>query len=387
MIVDDLDTILYNKLSQDKQLPENISNELKDIIYKSIYNDKTIKQIRHYSLSRIVAIACAMIITTTGIVYAAGKIIYDKIWKNPEKTVGFYAKEQDVKEEEKEISMSENEARKKAEEILQKFECNNEKIETINLENNPSDYQLDWCITTDNNTKIRFDAKGGEKFKIFFNSLLDKNIEKYRTTKIEAEKIARELCEKYGYNLDEYSNVEVYSNLNNEEESYIWYVDFYKEYDGIINPYENISIGFIPEINQIYYFTIQNLKYEDNPIEITDEQAKQIVLNAEEKIEVGYKIKDIDINIGIACMNGNAYLRLTDYEQYCKQLSQSYPSKNVVEYRIDKHVRKVWKVSLQYSIPEDTDKFDTNYNPIPEHYTYYVDATTGEIIGGSIIDI
>lgn len=380
---DDLDTILYNKLNQGKQLPENISNELKEIIYKSIYNEKTIKQAKYNSLSKMAAIACAIIISTTGIVYA-GKVIYDKIWKNPEKTVGFYATEQNIKEEN---SMSEEEAKKIANKILQKFGNNIEKIQTIGLENSPNDYQLDWCVTTDNNTKIRFDAKNAEKFKVFFNSVLDEEIKKYRTTKVNAEKIARDLCKEYGYNLNEYNNVEVHGNLATEEESYIWYVDFYKEYDGIINPYENISIGFIPEINQIYYFTIQNLTYENNSIEVTDEQAKQVVLEAEEKIEAEYKIKDINVKIGIACMNGNAYLRLTDYKQYREQLYQDYPSKDIVEYRTDKRVRKVWKVSLDYTIPEDINEPDVNYKPLSKQYIYYVDATTGEIIGGSIIDI
>lgn len=383
MIVDDLDNILYNQLSHDKKLPENISNELKNIIYKSIYNERITNQTKKYSLRKIITIACAIILATTSIAYA-GKVIYDKIWKSPEKTVGFYVEQPNINE--KEISISKDEAQKKAEEILQKFECDNEKIITIKLEESPDDYQVDWCITTNNNTQIRFDSEGGEEFKIFFNNILNKDIKNYRTTKIEAERTAKDLCKKYGYNLDNYNSIEIYGNLGTEEESYIWYADFYKEYDGIINYYENISIGFVPEINQIYYLVVQNLPYENNPIKITDEQAKQIVLDAEKEIKVKYEIRDIYTSIDIACMNGNAYLRLNDYEQYCNQLSQNYPSKDVVEYRTDKRVRKVWKVTLNYNIPLSVDKFDINYNLIPEHYTYYVDATTGEIIGGSTID-
>lgn len=383
MIVDDLDNILYNQLSHDKKLPENISNELKNIIYKSIYNERITNQTQKYSLRKIITIACAIILATTSIAYA-GKVIYDKIWKSPEKTVGFYVEQPNINE--KEISISKDEAQKKAEEILQKFECDNEKIITIKLEESPDDYQVDWCITTNNNTQIRFDSEGGEEFKIFFNNILNKDIKNYRTTKIEAERTAKDLCKKYGYNLDNYNSIEIYGNLGTEEESYIWYADFYKEYDGIINYYENISIGFVPEINQIYYLVVQNLPYENNPIKITGGQAKQIVLDAEKEIKVEYEIRDIYTSIDIACMNGNAYLRLNDYEQYCNQLSQNYPSKDVVEYRTDKRVRKVWKVTLNYNIPLSVDKFDINYNLIPERYTYYVDATTGEIIGGSTID-
>lgn len=378
---DELDEILYNKLSQEREIPEKISNELNDIIYRSIYNDKKIKITRNYSISKIIAIACAMIITTTGIVYA-GKVIYERIWENPEKTMGFYSEEKAVKEDEKENSISESEARKKAEEILQNFDCNDEKIKTIKLENNPSDYELDWCITTDNNTKIRFDAKGEAKLKIFFNSILEKNINKYRTNKNNAEKTARELCKYYGYNLDGYNKIEIYNNLNSEEESYIWYVDFYKEYDGITNLYEYISIGFVPEINQIYYFKVSNLKYENNPIEVTEEQAKQIVMETENEIKTNHKIKEINAKLDIAKMNGDAYLRTTDYEQYYKQLFQDYPSKNYIEYRTNNHVRKVWKVTITY----DVDHFNSSYDLFIRKYTYFVDSTTGEIIGGSLSD-
>ncbi len=43
-------------------------------------------------------------------------------------------------------------------------------------------------------------------------------------------------------------------------------------------------------------------------------------------------------------------------------------------YKVDNRVRKVWEVTIYY----DYYKYD-----YPERYVYYVDATTGEIIGGS----
>src|SRR5699024_1704978 len=130
---------------------------------------------------------------------------------------------------------------------------------------------------------------------------------------------------------------------NTEEDSYLWYIDFYKEYNGIINPYERISVGYVPEINEIYYFVVCDSKYENNSLEITEEQAKQIALEAEQKIDTGYKIKSVKTKLDIDRMNGDAYLRTTDYEQYCKQSTIEYPSKNYVEYRTEKSVRKVWK--------------------------------------------
>lgn len=379
--MDDLERKLYHDLSSGVKIPDKVRTVIEESIkYTNIKKKK-------YSFLKIAVTTCASLILTVGIVYA-GKAIYDEIWKAPEKTVGFYNNDDDIKIEDSGTLMNEDEARKKAEYILQKFECNDENIKEMKIENRPNDYQINWCITTDNNTIIRFDAYNGKNLKIFFKNLLNEDIEGYRTTKVEAEKTAREICEKYGYNLEKYNNIQVYSNLANEKESYIWYVDFYKEYDGIINPYENISIGFIPEINKLYYFIVQDLKYENNPIEITNEQAQQVVLEAEEKINTKYQIQNIYTNIAIACMNGNAYLRLTDYEQYCKQLYQEYPSEFVVEYRTDNRVRKVWKVTLEYNNSKETvNNVNEELNPLLDQYTYYIDATTGEIIGGTTIDV
>ena len=46
---------------------------------------------------------------------------------------------------------------------------------------------------------------------------------------------------------------------------------------------------------------------------------------------------------------------------------------NAVFYKVEDRVRKVWEVTITY------DHYEFDY---PERYVYFVDATTGEIIGG-----
>ena len=120
-----------------------------------------------------------------------------------------------------------------------------------------------------------------------------------------------------------------------------------------------------------------NGKYENNPVGIREGEGKQTGLKAEENIKINYTIKNVYINLEIAQMNGNAYLRTNDYEQYVKQQYIDYPSDNYVDYRTESKVRKVWAVTISYDILD-------NESTLEEYYTYFVDATTGEIIGGEI---
>lgn len=373
--MDELDKKLYNDLNLKIEIPQML-----DTIIKEGLNKKK----QYQSLSKIAIVICTILATTTGIVYA-GTIIYDKIWKKPEKIVGFYEEENKntITNEEREKVMSEEEARKKAEELLKKFKCDNEEIKTLELKNNTADYELSWFVETDKNTSIWINGREGKNFSISINSVLYEDIENYRTTEKKAEETARRFCKEYGYDLKEYSYVKITSNMNSEEESYIWNVNFYKKYDGIINRYESIKVSFIPETNKIYGFGVNYQKFEDNPIEITKEQAKEIALKEEQKISTKYAIENIDIQLDIASMNGLAYLRINDYDQLYEQTSADYSSEKWVTYRTENRVRKVWVVTIIYNIPNTVNKYDKSYNINEEQFSYYIDVTTGEIIGGS----
>ncbi len=371
----ELEQRLYHDLNLEIEIPDK---------FKRIIREGPRENKKYSKFAKIVATICATLLIGAGIVYA-GVSIYENIWKKPEKIEGFYSGEGEniypITEEEKSSVISESDAKKRAEQILKQFGCENEKIKSIEIENLAVDYDLLWHIRTDKNTEILIDAKNTDNFRIMLENELSE-VEKYEITEKEAEEIAKNICRKLGYNIDEYNDIRIFHNGLLDENIKMWKIVFYKEYNEIVNPYESIRIGFIPKTNKICYFFVSNREFENNPIEIREEQAKEIVLKEEEKITMKYKeIKNIETELGIIETNGNAYLRVTDYKKYREQLYKSYPEEDVALYRTESHIRRAWIVTIEYDVLEDTEES----NDINErYYSYFVDATTGEIIGGEL---
>lgn len=375
--MDQLDKKLYNDLNIDIGIPD----ELDTVIKKGLNRKK-----KHVSLLRKVASFFIITFITSGIVFA-GSVVYEKnVWKEPERVVVGSAEHSDNQNEPEQNTMSEDEARKKANEILEKFGYKDENIKEIELQNHIDDYDSSWHITTEQNTSIFIDASGDGSFNIN-NGNIYKDIEHYRTTKEEAVNTAREIAQKYGYDINDYGYVSVQSNLNSDKESYMYNVTFCKEYDGIRNPYESILISFIPQINVVKSFMFSNKKFENNPVEIKKEKAEEIALNEDNKLRTKYemyKIDKLETNLRIVSMNGYANFRANEYEQLHEQTSLDYPYEKWVFYRVDSRIRKAWVVSITYDT-NNVDKFNGKYNPNDERFSYFIDATTGEVIGGGSI--
>ncbi len=377
--MDQLDKKLYNDLNIKIEIPD----ELDTVIKSGLNRKKT-----HASLLRRIASFFIITFITSGIVFA-GSVVYEKnIWKEPQKVVVGSAEQSDNQNVPKQNIMSEDEARKKANEILEKFGYKDDKIKTMELQDHIDDYDSSWHITTEQNINIFIDASGDGSFSISNGNIYYKDIEHYRTTKEEAVNTAREIAQEYGYDIKDYGYVRVESNLNSDEESYRYIVTFCKEYDGIRNPYESILISFIPQINVVTSFMVSNKKFENNPVEITKEKAEEIVLSEEHKLSTKYKmyeIEKIETELRIVSMNGEAYLRTNDYEQLHEQTSGNYPYENWVFYRTESRIRMAWLVRIIYDIPDDVNKFDGSYNMNDKKFSYFIDATTGEVIGGGSI--
>ena len=213
--------------------------------------------------------------------------------------------------------------------------------------------------------------------------------EKYAITRQEAKKAAYELLEKYKPQDSQgtYELLSLRGNGNSEADSYIWYAEFYKKYDNLINPAEKILIGWIPTINSLYCLEISNYVYENNEQIISKDEATEIAKNKEKQINPEGQIKNIQTEIKIEQMNESVFLREKygkDYEsgKWNKEKigENGYKLKNdAVFYKTDERVRKVWRVTMEY---EKIDK-----DNLLHYYSYYVDATTGEIIGGEIGDL
>lgn len=360
----------------DKKIMNNILSKSRMKIATSEFEKENIKK-TNKNIPKLVATFVITTIVTGGLVYATGTAIYDKIWKQPET----YKVSNEITEKDKEDAINEEDARKKAEEYLRKIGLDDE-INGLRLNKSWQENDITWNIEFTNGSMI-IDSKGNFQslnipsynYKIPYN---------YGITREEARRTAKELLLKYNpnNNSDEYELVSLKRNMENDEASYIWYADFYKKYGDLYNQYEKISIGWVPTINGLYSLNIENSKYENNEQKISKEDAIKIATEKDKKIETRYNIASTEAEIGIDKMNTDVVYREKNLEDYEKGTINFEPDENgtykIKEdaefYKVDNRVRKVWEVTIYY----DYYKYD-----YPERYVYYVDATTGEIIGGS----
>ena len=334
---------------------------------------------KKYSIKKAI-IAASFVLLFSGVGIAAPKLV-EKIWQEPEKVEKFYSEERpksEIVEEVKIKAITEDEAKEIALNILKEYGYENEVIESIELIENPVNYDLDYLIKTESKCTVQIDAINSKNYS-FESNVLYKDIDHYRGNREDLEKIVRDICKNHNIDLTEYDVLNVSKNGFTEEDAYIWYFNFYKKYGDIVNTYENISVAIIPEINELFWIIVDEKTFENNEIVITEEEAKQIVLENEKKVPTGLKITDLQVALDITEMNGYAYTRTNDYEQYIKQTSTpNYPNETRIYHRVENKIRKAWMVNVQYEYDEEKQLSPSNYS-----FTYFVDATTGEIIGGT----
>lgn len=370
-----LDEFLYKFKDNKQAIPQSFTDTINNFSSNSKEGRNLTMKVNAIKKSIIIATS---LLLGSGMVFAATKT-YENIWKQPET----YEFSYELTEQEKQEAISEDEARKKAEEYLRKIGLEKE-INGLSLTKDAYEDKVRWNIgfesgTMEINSKGEFESLNipSYNYKIPYN---------YGITREEARKTAKELLAKYNpeNNDSEYELVSLKRNMENDEASYIWYADFYKKYGDLYNGYEKISIGWVPTINGLYSLTIENSKYENNEQKISKEEAVKIATEKDKQIETRHNITSAEAEIGIDKMNTEVVYREKNIEEYEKgsinfELTEDRILKakdDAVFYKVDNRVRKVWEVTLYY----DYKKYEENGL---ERFVYYVDATTGEIIGGN----
>jgi len=397
--MDELDRKLFNDLSEQVEVPIRCEYIIKNALKNG--KNKSKNTIRNSFL--IIARACGVIFITSGIVFASAKI-YENVWEEPEKVDSFYGNNYEYNENElygighskdidisKQNAITKEEARIKFEEILKKFGYESEKIISIELVDNPSDDSLFYRATTENKFLLDIDAKDTRNFKIF-TDIAYKDIDDCRGTQEEVEKVAQEICRKYGYDLSKYNHKEITFNIAasvfeksltsntyiepSPDNANIWRVKYNKEYNGVVNNYEEVTIGIVPEINELYYFIYTNKAPENTDIVIDKEKAKEIAVAKENKLNIGYNIKNTNVELDIVKMNGYAHIRENNFKQYYEQThTANYPLDKIQYYRVEERIRQVWRVELEFEQQNNSE-----YNE--DSFTYFIDTATGEVVGG-----
>lgn len=170
-------------------------------------------------------------------------------------------------------------------------------------------------------------------------------------------------------------NYELYSSDNRNN---IWVLDFYRKNETEINnKYDSYSISFGVSNNKINVQRILNEKnnlYSNNPFTISQEEAINIVTTKEKEFS------DVAFDITL-CEKS-----IERMNTYIYKLENNINVINSVDdniYKIDDVIRNVWIIKVEHKKANYFLEYDNleNYKKYADKY-YYVDVTTGEIIGG-----
>lgn len=386
-----IEELSYKEAS--KILGEPIQN-IKNYVHrgkKKLRNSFLKKKFDNSVLKTILIIIFATSILT-GITYAS-IAIYEKIWKNPIE----FSNEQEYLEQ------------YKKKEILKKEKMNNTEpvsIDSIvilgqnifdNLGYKYSINQDDVTIieeTADYYYRIDIDkfslifSKDGEFTSFCDNKLFyDFNTTSDAITEEKAKEIANSIFNsiRIGIN-NEYNfrNAEKIYAANKQKSVREWRTVFFQKCDELTNYYNSIEITFRVVNNEVLIVNIlkrnSDYIYENNELQISKKQAIETARNCDRKISL-LDIATIDAELAIRDMNSFVYAqeKTQGMEDEWKDVVLEDGSLTSYKgYYNEEKLRKVWNIKIKYFINENKE------NNLNESYgrNYYVDATTGEIIGG-----
>lgn len=371
--MDKIDEKIKNILELDINTSQNYNRKIKTAL------DSKENKFNAFIILKTVVTTCFCLIFMTGIGFA-GYTAYEKIWKEPRKIE--ITKE--FSEEEKAKFISEEKVESIATSYLEKIGLLDENVLASGLVKDYFSNENLWQIGTDKAT-LMIDAETGIIKSVNIPTWNYTIPYDYGITREEARSTAKELLEKYKTEDDkgEYKLVSLKRNMSPDENAYIWYADFEKVYGDLTNPYEKIHIGWVPKINGLYSLVIEREVFEENEQIITEEQAINIALGTDKKTETEKEIKSSRAGIRIKQMNPNVYIRENYKEEFesgkwnLKKIGDnSYTLKDdAIFFETEERVRKVWVVEIEYNVE--------NYSSL-SGFTYYIDATTGEVIGGEL---
>ncbi len=320
-----------------------------------------------------IGIAACIFASLTGVAFAGSKI-YENIWKEPRK-IGTAIME--ITQESKIENITENEAKEIAIQKLNQIGFNTNIVGTDHYKEADSN-KIIYRFITEDEYLISIDGKNA----IFFN-ISDNSRRNYTTTisKAEAIKKANEYYKLFGFQSGEYEIADVLVNNALEtdpEEGENVTIIYSKKYGERYNPFEVILISIESNTERLGALSIENVKFDNNEIIITEEQAKNIAIAEDREVE-NMEIESIKVEQKIVKVNVEAYKRKIDKEAYYNEI---YNSSERIYYEVEPRVRNAWVVVITYK--DEFDDIKLRYTR--GKYSYFVDCTTGEIIGGQTME-
>ena len=281
-----------------------------------------------------------------------------------------------ISKEEKENYISEEDAIKIANEVINKLDYKNIQISNVDLKRKYNTEYSGHYILRSNNILITINAETGKLEYFGDSSINDKDIKCDEISEAQVNEIAREIYNKLGL-FDNEKNYEIVNTKKvdmafGEHINSLWEVSFGKMYNGNYDKSNISTICFSICDNNIVISSItliDNNNFENNPIIITKEEAIEIAMNKEKEFS-SLEISDTTADLSIEKMN--IFI-------YC--LENNITNENG-EIKTDDITRNVWVVDVKHN--KEARPKDAEIETVKKLYNkkYYIDATTGEIIGG-----
>ena len=348
--------------------------KLKIAISKIKEENDIVMESKTRKVLKTIGAVIAGVVLSTGVVFAGTKV-YESIWKEPQKITA---------DEMKKELITEEEAKEKGLEILNKLGYENQTINRIELkrgydEDITSYYMIKTKYGYEEGLMVQINAQNGNFIYFADMDLKYKHLKTQKLSDDEIAKVAQNVYNELGIEENEYKLADTsidnyyFENQSND----LLGANFYKYYDGVANKYESFSVSFLSVNDDIFLNTVQigeDKSFQNNEVVISKEDAIEIAKNKEKEFS-NYDITNVKCELSIEKMNSFIY----QIENNAFDVTKSPDEQDY--YKTDDVARKVWQVKVEHNLDIIDGDLNKYIKEKMDKY-YYIDATTGEIIGG-----
>ena len=368
-----------------KELQNRIIENVQDKI--AIFEfEKEAKKMKQ-GTKKLVNIAATVVIAiglSVGTVYA-GTIIYEKIWKKPTKVSQeqLDKKVEKIKEpitlEEKENMITDEKAIEIANEVVKNLGYDKITFKESNIVrgyDSKNYYILRTETDSSKGIAININALTGELDYFCDNDVISKDMKCDEISDKDAKDIANDIYKKLniipqnaGYEIISARKQNIVSgNIIND----MWQVSYAKKYNDAFDEKTTFTTAFKVIDGKTMLYIVKGKReenFENNSIMISKDEAIRIASEKEKELST-LEISEVTAELSVEKMNIFIYA-----------LENNITNDNG-DYEIDDNIRNVWVVEIKHN--KDSKPKDAELTTVRQLYNkkYYIDATTGEIIGG-----
>lgn len=361
--------------------------KLKIAISKIKEENDIVMESKTRKVLKTIGAVIAGVVLSTGVVFAGTKV-YESIWKEPQKITADEMKNElppeNITDEEKKELITEEVAKEKGLEILNKLGYENQTINRIELkrgydEDITSYYMIKTKYGYEEGLMVQINAQNGNFIYFADMDLKYKHLKTQKLSDDEIAKVAQNVYNELEIEENEYKLADTsidnyyFENQSND----LLGANFYKYYDGVANKYESFSVSFLSVNDDIFLNTVQigeDKSFQNNEVVISKEDAIEIAKNKEKEFS-NYDITNVKCELSIEKMNSFIY----QIENNAFDVTKSPDEQDY--YKTDDVARKVWQVKVEHNLDIIDGDLNKYIKEKMDKY-YYIDATTGEIIGG-----